>query len=265
METLLINIEKKNDFENNIILLLNEIKRDNQTMQKIFNIVNFKIQDKVNTLNSIGVKCYENQMYEYVIPFLQKAYEYDNNNNDVLVNLGMVLFEIKEYDLSFFYLNKINNKNEDILNLIDEIKTNYLEPKEKKDKKLKFLLRRIENNIYKDESLEKIIFQLKSDDLNIDEILENIYINIIKKEQLLNVLAISCFKSKLSEQAIFFLKKAYDIDQINKDTLYNLGYMFYEQGKVNLALEYVEKIENPDEMVCKLKLKIRQEVKKHEK
>lgn len=190
METLLRNIEKNFDLENNIKLLFDELNKNNKALEQILNIVNVKLQDKSNVLNIIGVKCYENEMFEYVIPFLQKAYEYDNENQDALVNLGIVLFNIKEYELSFYYLNKIKNKNEEILSLIDEIRKNYIEPKEKEKKKIKFILRRIENDIDIEQSIDYIKSKIINNEIVVDEIIESIEKNIVKKEKVLKLLEI---------------------------------------------------------------------------
>lgn len=65
------------------------------------------------------------------------------------------------------------------------------------------------------------------------------------KVKLLNDVAILFFNSKRNEMVIPFLSMAYDFDPMDKRTLHNLGYVLYELGEYEAALEYLLEMSEP--------------------
>ncbi|GJM70184.1 hypothetical protein HMSSN036_24000 [Paenibacillus macerans] len=57
-----------------------------------------------------------------VIPLLQYAIQLDSNDENSLYNLGYILFKANEHELALHYLDQIQNKDEDICQLMDEIR-----------------------------------------------------------------------------------------------------------------------------------------------
>ncbi|MEJ8552663.1 glycosyltransferase [Tepidibacter sp. Z1-5] len=249
MNEYLLNIDNEINIEQNIISILNILKENPKEKDNLLQIVDKEINKKVEILNIIATKCYENEIYDCVIPLLQRAFDYDNSNEDILINLGLVLYNIGEYELSLFYLEKINNKTEEIISIIEEINSNVIIPKQNKERNLKFLLRRIENDIEVEESINKILNEVINKELDYEEIIESITTNIIEKEKLLNLLGIKCYENELYDCIIPFLEKAYEINSENIDTIYNLGCVLYNFGEKKVALEYLEKIENIDDEI----------------
>lgn len=72
-------------------------------------------------LNNLGLTFWNSMHYDYVIPLLQKALALNPANQDALYNIGYVLYAFGENELSLSYLRSIENKSEDISNLIREI------------------------------------------------------------------------------------------------------------------------------------------------
>ncbi|WP_234119713.1 glycosyltransferase [Clostridium hydrogenum] len=124
-------------------------------------------------------------------------------------------------------------------------------------RKLKFLLRRIENNIEVEESREKVYELLKASHINLEDILFSTAKDIIKKDEVLNSVAAKCYEKGLYDNVIPLFQAAYEYNTNNSDVIYNLAYFLYELGEKKLSLTYFEKIRgiNPeiDEFILKLK------------
>jgi tetratricopeptide (TPR) repeat protein len=77
---------------------------------------------KVDLLNVIAVKFYEDHCLDKVLPILVKALEIDGQNDTSLKNLGVVLFNIGEKDLALQYLNQVSAKDIAVIDFINSIK-----------------------------------------------------------------------------------------------------------------------------------------------
>jgi tetratricopeptide (TPR) repeat protein len=102
----------------------------------------------------------------------------------------------------------------------------------------------LEHNM--DENLNK----LKNYDVS--KTIDIIVKRIINPTQLLNQLAILNFQQKYNDHILPYLKKAIELDSLNPNTLYNLGYILYSFGEAASALAYLQLIENKDEDVIQL-------------
>lgn len=77
---------------------------------------------KVNLLNAVAVKFYEDNCVEKVLPILTKALELDAQDDNSLKNLSVVLFNVGQKDLALEYVSKIANKDIAMVDLIKRIK-----------------------------------------------------------------------------------------------------------------------------------------------
>lgn len=77
---------------------------------------------KIRFLNFLVVQLYQIKKYETILSLLLYAFKLDEDNENTLTNLGMVLCEFGEPDLALSYLEKIKNKDEQILAMISKIK-----------------------------------------------------------------------------------------------------------------------------------------------
>lgn len=150
---------------------------------------------------------------------------------------GLVL-ELQE---SIHLLNKMS---ENYSCKIEEKQTNILS--NNLDRKLKFLLRRIENNIEYDQSLAEIIGQISSGSIYIVDLIENIRKNMIHKEKLLNTIALEFYKRGGQDAALEILMKSYELNPKDYDTAYNLAYITYKLGETETAITILDGIQQKD-------------------
>ncbi|MGG3887080.1 glycosyltransferase [Brevibacillus panacihumi] len=202
-------------------------------------------QEKVATLNLLAVKNFEIGFYEDVLPYLQTAYELDENNPDTLHNIVAFLEFSGERDLASWFTERLG-----------AVSANHKETITASNRwvgqRLKFTLRRIEYGVNMDDSMKVIFTGLQEGELSISEIIDVIQNDIIHKVEMLNLLASQCFEIGLHENVIPFLQKAYEIDPKDQNTLYNLGYVFQAYGEKRLASSFLEQIEYPDDMALEL-------------
>lgn len=114
-------IDFNKDFKDNT-LLVEEIKRNKISSDFINEIIDKDVINKVAVLNEIAVTFFENEEYENIIPFLQKAYEINQTDFDTLYNLSYVLNFLGEKELALEYAEKIIDKSNEVLELIEIIK-----------------------------------------------------------------------------------------------------------------------------------------------
>lgn len=156
--------------------------------------------------------------------------------------------EVKEYIFSGENIESETNGGKRMQNIE---KDNGLE------RKLKFLLRRIENDIEVEESREEVYELLKGANINLEDILFSAAKDIIKKDEVLNSVAAKFYEKGIYDNVIPLFQAAYEYNPNNTDVIYNLAYFLYELGEKKLSLTYFEKIKgiNPeiDEFIVKLR------------
>ncbi|NLK94081.1 MAG: methyltransferase domain-containing protein [Clostridiales bacterium] len=120
----LIKVLRRLDFDclnKDISSVIYEINNNKISNEDIINIIKSQIVNKVKVLNELAIGFFSSNNYENVIPFLKEALEIDKNNEDTLYNLGYVLNTFGEKDEAIKYLSRIENKNEEVKELISLI------------------------------------------------------------------------------------------------------------------------------------------------
>src|SRR5690606_5973355 len=104
--------------------LVNLIKENNLSINAVFSIIDDDFSDKYKSvlLTEIGVLLWNNKLYDDVIIAFQIALDYNPKNNDALYNLGFILNELGQSKLALSYLDAIDNKDADVVNIINNIK-----------------------------------------------------------------------------------------------------------------------------------------------
>lgn len=127
-------------FENNISILLKKInngineeynlnllyiiyKESNEKIEIVIDIIDNEFEKKQELLNKLSVYFYNLEQYEDALSLLNNAYMLNPNNNDTLYNLGFFLFQMNENELALEFLNKIDQKDSDIVQLINEVRS----------------------------------------------------------------------------------------------------------------------------------------------
>ena len=68
-------------------------------------------------LNKVAIINYNLENYDYVFPYLQIAYEMNNDFEETLYNLSVMLYNVQEYKMALNYLKNIRNRSREILEL----------------------------------------------------------------------------------------------------------------------------------------------------
>lgn len=90
--------------------------------EQIIKVICTKYDDPVTLLNLLAIKYYDLNRLNNVLPYLNKALELKSDDTDTLFNLGYVLYSINEKELAIKYLDRINNPDNDVIDLINSIK-----------------------------------------------------------------------------------------------------------------------------------------------
>ncbi|WP_052953968.1 glycosyltransferase [Clostridium sp. C8] len=102
------------DVEESIKELIEYIKSSNISFDDIIDIIAKDIVNKVYILNYIAIKCFENNLFDYVIPLLCNAYEISPRNLETKYNIANVLNSIGEKESAIKYLENLTESNEKI-------------------------------------------------------------------------------------------------------------------------------------------------------
>lgn len=93
------------------------IKEEKINENEIFKIIDYDIINKIYILNYIAIKCFENELYDLIIPLLQKAISLEPKDLDTNYNLAYVLNVFGEKEMALEYLNSLDIVNDNIKEL----------------------------------------------------------------------------------------------------------------------------------------------------
>lgn len=116
---LLRRLEFDVDVEETKHSIVNQLARGEIDVQLIKEVIEASIIHKVKVLQAIAITCFEKGLHEHVLPYLQLAYEQEPENIDTLYNLGYVLLTYGEYGLGNSFLQKIQQPDEEVLQLLE--------------------------------------------------------------------------------------------------------------------------------------------------
>lgn len=107
-------------------LLENNVDESEYDLLKLLNpttIVELEHEEtaSVNLLNKVAIHWFGKEEYEQVIPLLQKANELKRDDIDTLYNLAYVLCHFGEHDMALGFVNDIQEKDDDVMELINYI------------------------------------------------------------------------------------------------------------------------------------------------
>lgn len=217
----------------------------------IIQVITSIYENPVEYLQALAIYQFSSTNYDEVLPYLEKALQFDPKNIDTLYNLSYVLKTFGELDLAKSYLEQTDLSDEETLTLYNEILAE-IELLNQNKRLLIFLLRRLENDIEIEETINEMYEYLKNEYVNEVEIIEIIDRDIINKEKVLNMVAMICYSNHLYNIVLPFLNKAYDYNNKNDETLFNLGYFLKQISENQLALHYLENITIKDDEVLNL-------------
>ncbi|WP_018754762.1 glycosyltransferase [Paenibacillus terrigena] len=205
----------------------------------------------IEILNYLSAYIIEYATVKDSLPYLNYAFELKPNVHSTLMNLGSAMHLLGNNNLALEWLSLIENKDQYVLNWIEKIQ------QEEKilsygKYRLKFLLRRIENDMLETESMQEIIQIMTNNTITLDQIYQVIDNDIIEKVILLNKLAAFCYENQLVQWTIPLLEKAFEIDQTHQVTLTNLGVVMFNIGDFEMAFHLLMQLDEKTDDILQM-------------
>ncbi|SFS66623.1 glycosyltransferase [Marininema halotolerans] len=125
---------------------------------------------------------------------------------------------------------------------------------------LKFLIRRIENHLDEEASLQEVLRQVTSQGISIQEVIAIIHMDMIDKVEMLHRIAQGCYEQGMMDEAISLMENAESLAPDHSDTLYNLALLWQQRHQPTKALAYLERIKKMDESTQQLMARVRKAV-----
>lgn len=240
------NINLANNLEEDFSYLVKLAIDDNLILSSIINAILLYSNEISEVLNTFGVLLFENRVLNCGEVF-KAAYDYNNEDYTTLINNSELFFELEQYDLALIFINKINQKDQQCLELYNKIidKINF-------EKRIKFIIRRIDFDIDNEKNAKKIIELLNNKQIDENLIIRCIQMNIINKNKVLNYLAIAAYENQEYDIILPLLNEAYNIDNTDIDTNYNMAYFLNQFGQGKLALNYLQNLNSSNEDIKEL-------------
>ncbi|CQR71216.1 N-acetylglucosaminyl-diphospho-decaprenol L-rhamnosyltransferase [Sporomusa ovata DSM 2662] len=123
---------------------------------------------------------------------------------------------------------------------------------------LVFLLRRIEHDIDKAQTLNTLMEFIESGVFSTNDIIQVTENDMVKKEELLQTIAVCCYEHKLTESALTLLENAYQRDKQDPITAYHLACILSKTGKTEVALGLLNQLKQKDAKILELIAKIKE-------
>jgi len=216
-------------------------------------------QKQLQLLNYIAIFNFERKKYSKVLPYLECALNLNNRDPSTLLNMATVTYAAGDLDASLDWLRQIPDPTLQIRNWIETIRSEIME-RDFEITRLKFLLRRIEYDVEMEDAISQLVVLLKENKVGNEQILSTVRNHIIKKDEVLNRVAVISFENELYDHVIPFLQEALELSPDNGDTYFNLGFIQYQLHNYNEALYFLKQIKTPDTETVELIQLIEREV-----
>jgi GT2 family glycosyltransferase/Tfp pilus assembly protein PilF len=238
------------------MLIKNEVVEKVGLLDEIFSPGNFEDDDYSFRIRKEGYKlilCKDSFIHHYGSASFGKE---ANKFKDLLI-INREKF-IKKWGVDPYSIVELKNNISNVMEKIDKLQSTeqnlkIVNPnKAIKDRKMRFLLRRIENHIHYDESIFEVINELQNKRYQSKEVIQIIQTHIINKEMVLNEIALGCYREGMVNIAIEMLMKSYEINSQNLDTVYNLSYISYKLGDIETAMTFLKSTKDKDDSIVNL-------------
>lgn len=130
---------------------------------------------------------------------------------------------------------------------------NYDINNEKFKRKITFLIRRLEFDVDVEESIEELIGYIKSNDINVNDIVNIVINDIVNKVYILNYIAIRCLENRSFDYVLPLLNSAYKLSPKDLETNCNIAYVLNMFNEKELAIEYLNKLSLTNEKIEEIK------------
>ena len=207
-----------------------------------------EFEQAVDIYNLLAISYYEMGIGDYILPYLDRAIALKPKDINTLTNLGFMLNLFGEPKSAYKWLVQIEAPDQAIMELIDEIHVK-LRQQEAESNELKFLLRRIEFDVDREESVHQVAAFLQNREVSVEDINHMVSTHMIQQDTILNSIAAECYQRGLYEEVIPLLKQSYQYNSNNTDTLFNLGSILFDIKEFEQAYGFLSQIQEYDEEV----------------
>ncbi|SDW68901.1 Glycosyltransferase, GT2 family [Marininema mesophilum] len=125
---------------------------------------------------------------------------------------------------------------------------------------LKFLIRRVEQEIDEEESVQEVLEKLVNHTVTIEEVIEIIHNDVVNQMETIHKIAQVCYEKEQEPHALALMETAEGLMPDHRDTLLNLALLWQGRREPQKALSYLKRIKEKDENTLKLVAYIRKAV-----
>ncbi|WP_164472821.1 glycosyltransferase [Cohnella candidum] len=213
-------------------------------------------EQKEELVNFLAVQLVEIGENKPALRYLQQAFEWNPQNTQTVFNLGLTMYMMAEPQLALEWFGILPERTEQVEGWIEKIRLEIA--KEKYDRhRTKFLLRRIEQGLEREESASEIAQLLQDETLTVEELESEATAGLIHRAEVLTVIAAACFETNVHDPIFGLFDAALRFEPSNSFALYHLASSLHLFGEHENALVYLERIAEPDQATNELISKIR--------
>ncbi|MBE0338847.1 glycosyltransferase [Paenibacillus sp. 23TSA30-6] len=230
-----------------------------------------KMQLKQN--GKILASIYNVMHYSIIKSMLNGQWSYTDNG--LLAHSHIRFFSLREIDKMFTEAGFEHMEYQSITLPISDLDQSYIENLNKlgnhsveQYKAHQYVVKAFNNN--RNDILQKILLRLEDENYPKGLLIEFInlitmnnitYVDIIKeieksvivnKQTMYNILGTALYKAELFDHVFPLFYASYELNKLDKETLYNIGFLLYKAGDNNLSLHYLQQIEDYDPETAEL-------------
>ncbi|UNL94672.1 glycosyl transferase [Paenibacillus polymyxa] len=228
-----------------------QLKQNGKILASIYNVMHFSaIRSMLNgqwSYTDNGLLAHSHirffSLYEIDKMFTKAGFEH--------MEYQSIMLPISDRDQSYIEnLSKLGN------HPVEQYKTYQYVVKalnnNEKDMLQKIILR-LENENYPKKLLTEFVNLITINNITYVDIINEIDNSmIINKQTMYNTLGTALYKADLFEHVFPLFYASYELNKLNKETLYNIGFLLYKAGDNNLSLHYLRQIEDYDPETAEL-------------
>lgn len=242
--------KQAHEIEDAISSILNDTSLSNPQLLKPLSMVedhlyNFPYDTK-DLIGRIGQYFFETGDISTAREYFFKLNDIAPKNNDNFFNLAVTFAFEEKWEDAVYWLKFITGEpDEDVLLLSatiqEKTKLKYFESSE-----LIHLLRRVEFNIEREASLDRIVNWMIQEGKDEKPVLSIVDKMIVNKTNVLNAVTFACYNMNYLDVLLPLLNQALVYSPNDPETLYNMAFLLHQMNEDKLASYYMKKIQTVD-------------------
>jgi O-antigen biosynthesis protein len=230
-------------------ILCNTLPSNPQSLRPLSSVENYLYSfahDTKDLLERIGQFFVETGDIPTAREYFIKINEISPKNNDNYYNIAITFAYEENWEEAANWLMLIGDEpDEEVLLLRTAIKER-MKQKNFESSELIHLLRRVEFNIEREVSLERIVNWMIQEDKDEKPVLSVVDKLIVNKTNVLNAVSFACYNMNYFDVLLPLLNQALVYSPNDSETLYNMAFLLHQLNEVDLASNYIKKIQTPD-------------------